>query len=40
MGLAINSKRIKFIDHVYALIYRALHKYDLTNTSIDNEVNK
>ena len=38
MNLDINSKRIKFIDHVYALIYSALHGYDLTDTSIDNGI--
>ncbi len=36
----IKSKRIKFIDHLYALIYSALHKYDLTYTSIDNGISK
>ena len=30
MYLDINSKRIKFIDHLYYLIYNALHGYDLT----------
>ena len=40
MELDINSKRIKFIDHLYALIYSALHKYDLTDTSIDNGISK
>ena len=40
MNLDINSKRIKFIDHLYALIYSALHKYDLTYTSIDNGISK
>ena len=38
MNLDINSKRIKFIDHVYHLIYSALHDYDLTDTSIDNGI--
>ena len=40
MNLDINSKRIKFIDHVYALIYSALHGYDLTDTSIDNGISR
>ena len=40
MHLDINSKRIKFIDHIYALIYSALHKYDLTDTSIDCGISK
>ena len=40
MHLDINSKRIKFIDHVYALIYSALHRYDLTDTSIDSGISK
>ena len=40
MNIDINSKRIKFIDHLYALIYSALHKYDLTDTSIDNGISK
>ena len=40
MHLDINSKRIKFIDHLYALIYSALHKCDLTDTSIDNGISR
>ena len=40
MNLDINSNRIKFIDHVYALIYSALHGYDLTDTSIDNGISR
>ena len=40
MRLAINSKRIKFIDHMYALIYSALYGYDLTDTSIDNGISR
>ncbi|WP_298409843.1 hypothetical protein [Ferroplasma sp.] len=40
MNLDINSKKIKFIDHLYALIYSALHKYDLTDTSINNGISK
>jgi hypothetical protein len=40
MHLDLNSKRIKFIDHLYAIIYSALHKYDLTDTSIDNGISK
>ena len=40
MHLDINSKRIRFIDHVYALIYSALHRYDLTDTSIDSGISK
>jgi hypothetical protein len=36
MNLYINSKRIKFTDRVYYLIYSALHGHDLTDTSIDN----
>ncbi len=40
MHLDINSKRIGFIDHVYALIYSALHRYDLTDTSIDSGISK
>ena len=40
MHLDINSKRVKFIDHVYALIYSALHRYDLTDTSIDNGISR
>jgi hypothetical protein len=40
MHLDLNSKKIKFIDHVYALIYSALHRYDLTDTSIDNGISK
>ena len=38
--LDLNSKRIKIIDHIYALIYSALHKYDLTDTSIANGISK
>ena len=40
MHLDINSKMIKFIDHVYALIYSALHGCDLKDTSIDNGISK
>ena len=40
MNIDINSKRIKFIDHVYYLIYSALHGYDLTDTSIDNGISR
>ena len=40
MNIDINSKRIKFIDHVYYLIYSALHSYDLTDTSIENGISK
>ncbi len=40
MHLDLNSKKIKFIDYLYALIYSALHKYDLTDTSIDNGISK
>ena len=40
MNLDINSKRIKFIDHVYAIIYSALHGCDLTDTSIDNGISR
>ena len=40
MHLDINSKRIKFIDHVYALIYSALHGLDLTDIPIDNGINR
>ena len=40
MNLDINSKRIKFIDHVYYLIYSALHGCDLTDTSIDNGISR
>ena len=40
MNIDINSKRIKFIDHVYYLVYSALHKYDLTDTSIDNGISR
>ncbi len=40
MNIDINSKKIKFIDHVYALIYSVMHKYDLTYTSIDNGISK
>ena len=35
MHLDINSKRLKFIDHVYYLIYSALHGSDLTGTFIE-----
>ena len=35
-----NSKRIKFIDHIYALIYSALHGSDLTDTMIDHGISK
>ena len=38
MHLDINSKRIKFIDHVYALIYSVLHGCDLTDISIDSGI--
>ncbi len=38
--LNINSKKIKFIDHVYYLIYIALHGYDLTDTSMGNVISK
>ena len=40
MHLDINSKRIGFIDHVYALIYSALHGCDLRDTSIDNAISR
>ena len=40
MNIDINSKRIKFIDHVYAIIYSALHGCDLTDTSIDNGISR
>ena len=40
MNIDINSKRIKFIDNLYAIIYIALHRYDLTDTSIDNGISK
>ena len=40
MNIDINSKRIKFIDHVYYLVYSALHKYELTDTSIDNGISR
>ena len=40
MNIDINSKRIKFIDHVYATIYSALHGCDLTDTSIDNGISR
>ena len=40
MNIDINSKRIKFIDHVYYLIYSALHKYDLTDTFIGSGISK
>ncbi len=40
MNLDINSKRVKFIDHVYYLIYSVLHGYDLTDTSIDNGISR
>ena len=41
MELDINSKRIRFTDYVYALIYNGgLHKCDLTDTSIDNGINR
>ena len=40
MHLDIHSKRIGFIDHVYALIYSALHGCDLTDTSIDNGISR
>ena len=40
MNIDINSKRIKFIDHVYYLIYSALHGCDLTDTSIENGISK
>ena len=30
LDIDINSKRIIFIDHLYYLIYSALHGYDLT----------
>ena len=40
MNIDINSKRIKFTDHVYAITYIALHGYDLTDTSIDNGISK
>ena len=40
MNIDINSKRIKFIDHVYYLIYSALHGYDLTAPSIDNGISR
>ena len=40
MHLDINSKRIGFIDHVYALIYSALHGCDLTDTFIDNGISR
>jgi hypothetical protein len=38
--LDLNSKKIGFIDHVYALIYSALHGCALTDTSIDNGISK
>ena len=38
MNIDINSKRIKFIDHVYYLIYSALHGCDLTDTSIEDGI--
>ncbi len=40
MNLDINSKRIRFIDRLYAIIYSAMHRYDLTDTSIDNGISK
>ncbi len=40
MNLDINSKRIRFIDHVYYLICSALHGYDLTDTSLDNRISR
>ncbi len=40
LNIDINSKKIKFIDHVYAIIYSALHGCDLTDTSIDNGISK
>ncbi len=40
MNIDINSNKIKFIDHLYAIIYSALHKYDLTAPSIDNGISK
>ncbi|WP_269082554.1 hypothetical protein [Acidiplasma aeolicum] len=40
MNIDINSKRIKFIDHVYYLIYSALHGSDLTDTSIGNGIRR
>lgn len=36
----INSKKIKFIDHPYYLIYSAMYKYNLTDISIDNGISK
>ena len=40
MNLYINSKRIKFTDHVYYLIYSVLYGHDLTDTYIDNGIIK
>ena len=40
MNIDINLKRIKFIDHAYAIIYSALHGCDLTDTSIDNGISR
>ena len=40
MHFNIKSKRIKFIDHVYALIHSALHGSDMTGTSIDNRISR
>lgn len=40
MDLDIHSKRIKFIDYVYSLVYAAIHNYDLTDTSMDNNIIK
>ena len=40
MDLNINSKRIKFINHAYAIIYSALHGCDLTDTSINNGISR
>ena len=38
MNIDINSKRIKFIDNIYYLIYSALHGSDLTAPSIENGI--
>ena len=40
MHLGINSKRIKCVDHVYYLIYSALHGSVLTDISMDNGISR
>lgn len=40
MELDTYSKKIMFIDHIYAIIYSAIHKCDLTDAAINNNISK